>query len=1201
MAEEWQSGRIINPDQVRQFVENASGASDTIRVASQFLDMLADYAGPALDAIALISNTSPVVGFLNSLAALIQSLITDLLNQGVYTIYHHNIQDAINQIGIYNAISPEARENLPPVAVNLEAVEGANPEMMRDTQVEGSGTLNFTEIDFDGQEWDEIRGFQHWIRGILWAFDDKFDSRRPLLDESGGIGGVVFLVGAEYLLELQPLIEALGKVLEISLFEELASGLDNWEAIDLDNASRLGEAAMFRTVRDTVYSRSGEAPDFNSVKVKDLFPDFGTVVVNFDALLDLLKSVDLIGEQVSDLVRAIELKLRQLSKVFEELADLLDRIARLLVELPAVYSLWLPVEVGGVPHLQNRIWESEDRPPYGPGAFLVGGGFFVTTPGAYNLLKSLLFPEEGDVSDSPLVTFSPSPGLEGVGAPEFVISPEDWASWLGGTGREEIFLDPSMSGVFNRTGTDNAGSRGVPNYGNDGFVEDGGGSGNVEGSSGGSRRSGRRTDSEAPGDDSGLGSQVGGMLIQRDSWGTYQSELHSLAMGHDPSGGRAVMSNIGSKSYYLAHVAHDTPRLESIYEINVPVLPSGLLIEGEKTNRFLHSDRFVSATLHGGAASSLLQNAAPSADLMRRLKEAGPALVLEAPVGTGSVIASGLRGTPDHSGCALTNLVNPGGSAFDVSLVSAGDWVLGRQEIDLFGEFQDAFFIVEVDSVDVPEGIIYFSPAIFTEPTARTLLISDIVIIDDSVGGYMEQGGLPFDASTYVDTFSIFARSAQWSDDYKGFAAQYLGDAKGPAYSSQLSLKMGVLHTLVSTDGPGQPFYFNNGVLTAQQVNQSIASGAIVELKANTALGEKAWHFFVLSAVETTELTLTLSPAIRGGHVYDDDSPILEARILDGTDTYQGYRRLKLEVPRRHVERTALIPDPGDPNAYLTLSHSDVSNIEGWIVTPGDVLVPVVYDPNLAGVSFRMGPPGAILAGRACVEVSPDLRTTYPGRIFQVAYDTLYTSGSIRIFPWHVLPDTGIGWSQPPGGEVRLWRAQWEAGPMSSPIPTAEASRSRAPDIVSSPGGKLSVPGSGEAVVSCTFRPYTRSALLETNDFRVLFYGTGYFVFGIRGLSSQARLRMLVGGVQYQSSGFDYEADDELELSVSFEYGSTEMRFVVVKNGGPVFDEVVSGVTIPTIDSLVVPGAKIYIGSNGVGDDSCFGRVADLTVEDNIP
>lgn len=1201
MPVEWKSGRIINPDQVRTFVEQASSASDIIRIVSQFLDTLADYTGPAQNVLSLLSARSPTVGFLNSAASLLQSLINDLLNQGVYAIWHHNFQDIIDQIGIYNAISEDARKPLPPVATELEAVEGANSEMVRDDQVEGGGKVGFEDAPFDGQSWEEVRGYQGWIRDIIKAFSDVKDPRRPILDTNGGLGGVVFLTGADSFASLQPLMESLSDVFDVAAFREFAAGLEEWEGIDLENLARLQSAAMFSTVRDTAYTAYGEKPDFYSKKVKDLFPKLGSVVVKFDALLDLLQQADVVGSQISDLIRAIELKLRQLSKVFEELAEIVDTINRILVDLPPVYALWLPVESGGVPHLQARIEQAISRPDFGPGSFLVGGGVFVTTPGAYNLIASLLFPDDADLPVEPLFRFSPQAGLEGIDSPEFVISPTDWPAWIATAGRSEVGTG-SADGVLNTTDFDNSSSRGAPSPESH-LQDDGSETGTLYGDSGGSRRSARRTESGTVSDTAGLGSRVGGLLLQRESWGTYTSELTRFSLGHDSATGGSAVSDIGTDILYVAHVAYDTQRLEHIYSTTDP-MPSGLLIEGSATNRFPHSDRFSSATAASSATTEIIENAAPSADLLRRLEEAGPAVRLTVPEDNISVVASQLRATPTHSGCALSNIFEPDGDAFDVTSVNVGDWILGYQEVDLFGEFQDSFFIVQIDSIDATKGMLYFSPAIFTEPVARQLLLSDLLIVDGPFSSHLEQTGLPFDAGTYVDTFSVFARSEEWGDNDKGISIQYLGDTKGPAYSAQQSLVLPELHALSPVTGG--IFDFNDGVLSAQAIGTSIDIGSIVEVRVSGESGIETWHFFVSSYVEDTQLDLALEPATSDGHLFDDDSNVVDARILDGSGTYQGYQRVRLEVPRQHTERTALIPGPSSSNSLLTLSHTDASNISGWIVTPGDVLVPVNYNASLTGISFRLANVGDVLPGRIAIEVSDDLKAAYAGRIFQVTYTTSYTSGSVRVLPWVVAPESGIVWSSPPSGTVRLWRAQWESGPMSSSIPTAESARTRDLDLVTYPSTKSAIPGSGQARITCTFYPSYRSAILEDNEILTILSGTGHvtdvFTLAIVGSGGQATIRMIVGGSVRDSFAFDYDQDDKIEIEVYFTYGDTDVFFSVTKNGTSLGADVpTSGFSIPDIDPLVPPGAKIYVGSDGSGGAACFGRVAELTIEDTLP
>jgi hypothetical protein len=1181
----WAQSRFINDDGIRGLATGLQQQADALREILRPLNAIATYSGPILEWLGKLHISSPALGFLNSIASIIDQLITNFLNTGGYFIVHHNIREALRVMGVYNLVGAPANADIPPVPSPTTTVPGARDELTRDDQEEGQGTISFSET-LEGVAFSQISGFEKWVADIINAFDDVSDTSRPVVGPLGEVGGVIFLCGAETFVDLEPFAKAFMDVFELQEFREIWAALANLPSVDLEQGCRFGEGMIRHTVQENAFGY-GERPNFISQRIKDILPPLGRIVTDFSSLVDLLHSVDGISSLGRDLVRAIENRIRAINRAFQQIANMLDRLAYLAANTPAVYSLALNLQAGGVAGLQQRIREAEGRPNFGSGSMLLGGGIFFTTPIAYDIIKNILFPDGSTPGTNPLIQFNPFAGFTCLDFPDFVIPSSQWPTYLAVPTHEQIVIDSASDGMSNTQMSIEGTSRGTTSQG--GEFEDKPDS-RRESSSGTAERFSREGALTTDEEDS-LGAQVGGLTLKRDSWGSYTAELVRTVYGRDRRGGSSVICARSNKGLYVAHAAHDTPRMETI---PVGDYPSGVLIEGERTNYYRDSDRFSAATGYYQLTKTVVENASPTADLLRHPAEAGPAVLIRAPQRPQSILERDLRCTPDHAGCGLTNIIRLDGSLLDLTTVNAGDYVIGTQVVNVLDAQYPMMFYSHIDSVDLARQMLIISPAVFTQPAAQQLLISGMAIIEDGALPYLYIAGLVIGANLEINTFSVYARSNQWDTAHRGLNLRHFGDARGPTYSNQSDLQPTVLRTLLPRTPP--LFEFNDGILLAQAGSPTPVVGDLVELLVDTGTSTKCWSYFVSQAVEATDLTLVLRPATANDELYKGYD-IIDARVISQEGTYQGFTRVVCEIPTRHRERLAFVPAVADPNSYLTLSCSHATSPEAWIVDlAGNI--PIPYDASLSGDSYRFGPDGAVLLGRKCIEVSPGLKTHYPARVFEIEYSRENLSTTAHIMPVLYVPSTGIDWVNPPAGEAYIWRAQFEHGPLSSSIPTpANTSRTRQLDRVEANLAKWSAPNRAGARLRATAYPSFRSRLLSTVGLLPLFYATDQFVVGFTAVGSNAAIQLVAGPVTVLSSPFSYVGDDCLDLIVAFGYGDTKVHFELLINGLSVLNEDVVCSALPAVDELIAVGAKMYVGSDG-SDRAFFGRVSNLTVED---
>lgn len=1230
---QWISTRILDTSRIRNLVQGINNVSDQLRFVIQSLEGVADLVGIAGAATRAFCTSSPAVGLLNSGAALLQELTNDLLEQGAYVLVHHNIDELLGDIGLVNSFTSTstATRNLPSVASPYVSTPGTNPEAVRDEQVTGQGSLLYNEgvlAAAGGSDRASTRGYVGWIDAILRAFEDIFDPRRPRIADNGNIGGFIFLTGAGTLPELRELLEAFAAVFEFSDFVQWYNGLDGIESRDLTNLARLGDAGLIRNVIDSAFDGRGEAPDFLSFKLADLIPGVGRIVINVQALVELLSAFDTIGNWGSELAHAIEQRIRQMSKAFESIAALVDKLA-LLVDLPQFSVLALPVEAGGIDNLANRVRFAEDRPPFGLDDFIVGGGIFVTRPVAYDLIRSLLFPDDttgggGPAEDIPLLQFYPASGVGGMSVSDYVIAPSSWATWAG----DKWDLERVASGAQLRQSSLHARPRGLDASAtsDESYTDAGGMTGGAPGSlfesggglsdgsvSGGSAGHTSTRSSDTPGelDRESLGSAIGGMTIQRSSWATYLKEITDLALGTGERG--PVVSEEGTNTYCIAHNANDIARMEAIPDLSpVGVLTTGVLLEGVRTNLYPDSDRFDNSTVHYRLVSNslpILENGAPSTDLSRYRIEAGPIGLLGDSVTDCTVYYDGLRGSVDFSGCKITNVVDDTGHVFVVSPTHIGTFLIGYQSIQILDRIHTSFFITEIVGIDVVRNGYELGTAVFTEPIASGIHIGPFAITVGPPFPWLEQHFLALGPG--INTFSVFARGAYIDPNNRVVSLQFIGDALGPAYSNQVDLSLPVVRELL----PDGASYIEDATLIAQNVpGGDVRAGHLIELRetANTLVPQ----LYAKKVTVGTTIDVLLETSA-GNPIEYAAQTVDSAWALEVENTYQGFVRASLEVPKQHTVRTQLVPSILQPS-ILTLSHSVVSSAQVFLID-GTVLIPISENAGLVGVSWRLAP-GAGLAGRAAIEVSDDLKTLYFGRILQVVYDVAYASGTARIYPMSIHSGTGmIPVIPPPGGGfspfpilgdmipgwVYLCRAQWEQGPLSSSIPTAKnRTRTRAADKMFVADGTFKLPTTldREFELTVTYSPTNRSYTLFEGEQWILLYATEYLVVSLAGSALGTVLQLSVGDIPtlYTTGVFTFEADDILVLRIGFAYGGTSIRWEVTVNGVPVIDTTATVLAIPAIDDLVSSGARIYVGSNSSGGDSCFGRILDLELKDKV-
>jgi hypothetical protein len=1192
---EWKQTKLFSPDASRFLLELSSGTSSYVREGSRWLDNLADLAGPLRAIVEALNLASPSIGILNAAAAAIQALINDFLESGAYLIIHHNFQSVLDYFGIANVHGDaEAVSNLDPVPTGL------GPDASW-----GDQWLTVDELDFfEGTHFQDVQGFEEWVRDILNAFHDPLDPRRPRIDADGQIGGFLFLTGAPDLLSFAPLIESVATLFELREIRLLWEGLKRLESIDLTDLARLRSAGMFSFVQDSAFQGRGQAPDFMSFKVGDLIPQIGSVLVSFDALADILQASDTVGNVVQALLTIIEHKLRRLSEAVEKVAGLTDWLGRFSQAASTWSVLPLEVESGGVSNLATRIQQSINRPPFGAGSLLFGGGVFVTRPEIYDLLESL-FEFTEDPRAHTTLNLTPFDRLAGMDVSEAVIPSEDWAAWSG----TELSMSRIARGVYNRQGFLNSTSRGVALTPTEGLspgllgglgggedeagagggrpgIAPGGRGDTLNPSSGGSGRPGvSRPGSEEGESIGGIGSTVGGMTLQRASWGAHKIEVTDVRMGTEE--GRAVISETGRRTYFVNHAAHDVPRSEPFALSGSGVLPTGLLLEGAVNNQFWDSDRLSQTTLGSSLISrELVLNGAPTTDLSRFRDDAGPVAKLTAEQEIVSWLYTGLTGSVDHSGCAISNVNQSDGSPLILDSSFIGKRVYGRQRTNILAVERWTPFITKIIDVDPATRTIFIAPSVFTEPLALNMMIETFSITELDSGPYytyVEQLIDSFD--TGLGTFSVFARAENAYSSWNTVCLGLTGDLLGPGYFVEQSLELPLLRTLIE---PSNGFQIEDGVLIADPGSPEIPEGSLVELYTTS---DQITVFYVAEVEEdATSVRITLETAA-GDPLEFLDHTIDSVLIRDVSGTYQGFLRASLELPVRHTSRCAIVP-PLTDTPMLTLAHQQVQDIEAGVVELDETVTSLTYDAALGGVSYRLEL-GVGLEGRAAIRLSASAHALYVGRLIQVDYRMDFRSGYARIYPNKF---------QYPG-VIYAWRAQWEQGPLSSPVPTApSSSRRREPDKLFAEGGVFRIPVDAEAQVTAVYSPTNRQPdVLIDGLRRILFYGTSHFVVSLVGNATDCSLRVSVGSVDFDSTGFTFAAEDQIELVVGVTYGLADVKYKVTINDSVEIDETKNfAVSVPYIDDLVTPGARIYVGSDPNGGHSCLGRIINLKVEDEI-
>jgi hypothetical protein len=156
-------------------------------------------------------------------------------------------------------------------------------------------------------------------------------------------------------------------------------------------------------------------------------------------------------------------------------------------------------------------------------------------------------------------------------------------------------------------------------------------------------------------------------------------------------------------------------------------------------------------------------------------------------------------------------------------------------------------------------------------------------------------------------------------------------------------------------------------------------------------------------------------------------------------------------------------------------------------------------------------------------------------------------------------------------------------------MPTSDTLRVRRPDIVTA-GTTIIIP-TAEGTARFTYIPNARSSyVLNTKTLYLLW--NPYFSIAFENLA----LTLNLDSFSVSAPAINWGAEDVLEVLVAWKYGVDGVHFSIDKNGSNIADVVVAG-TPPSIDDLLAPGDKVYLGS-AQGSNACEGQILEFTIED---
>jgi len=189
-------------------------------------------------------------------------------------------------------------------------------------------------------------GIEGFLGAVSRSFDDTADGDRPQFSPSAEVVGYVFAYGATDLAQLyeQFLLKA------TPLFD--TGAFEDWKW------SQFPDYVPPRTERQS----SGKPPDWESIRVADVFPPYDDLLGELEKMAYSLGR----GNSTSDFVRDMATTIRNKAQQLEQLSWFIDFFANQVEDLFQLDNIWY-VKVGPVKGIENwraELLSASNRPPY---------------------------------------------------------------------------------------------------------------------------------------------------------------------------------------------------------------------------------------------------------------------------------------------------------------------------------------------------------------------------------------------------------------------------------------------------------------------------------------------------------------------------------------------------------------------------------------------------------------------------------------------------------------------------------------------------------------------------------------------------------------------------------------------------------------------------------------------------------------------
>jgi hypothetical protein len=206
-------------------------------------------------------------------------------------------------------------------------------------------------------------GYQRWAARFQASFDDPGDLQRPVVTEGAPIEAAFIVMAAPSLDALRQSLYLLGKLFNIDAFKRA------YEKYKQGSPDPRRSRVRTKSVK----------PDWQSVRLRDLFPPLEGLLLLPEALLGLLQQIDTLSALIKNIANAMQEKaqvLLQLAQAIQAIIDLLDAL-----KSSGMYALNVSTKAG-IPGLKDAFTNAIDRPP---GGYIGGMCFLASGP---NLAKA---------------------------------------------------------------------------------------------------------------------------------------------------------------------------------------------------------------------------------------------------------------------------------------------------------------------------------------------------------------------------------------------------------------------------------------------------------------------------------------------------------------------------------------------------------------------------------------------------------------------------------------------------------------------------------------------------------------------------------------------------------------------------------------------------------------------------------------------